>query len=157
MRKTGIYVVLTVALLSFFTVGCPVSSAQPGRKGGWQDKMKAERVAYLTETMELTSSEAEKFWPVYNEMETERRILFKKVMESYKKLDEAVNAGKPESEVSVLLEKYFRNMDASHGVEAKYLPRMKEILSVDKIAKLFLGEEEFRRQQINRWKGNGAK
>lgn len=157
MGKTGIYVILTVALLSFFMVGCPVSSAQPEGKGGWQDKMKAERVAYLTEMMELTPSEAEKFWPVYNEMETERRILFKKVMTSYRKLDEAVNAGRPESEVSVLLEAYLRNMDASHGVEAKYLPRMKEVLSVDKIAKLYIGEEEFRRQQINRWKSNGAK
>lgn len=157
MKKTGKSIIAAICLLAALLLACPQSSAQPHGKGGWQDKMKAERVAYLTEAMGLTSSEAEKFWPVYNEMEVERKASFKKVMEAYKELDEAVEAGKPESEVSALLYNYLKCAEASHSVESRYLPRITKILSMEKVARLFLGEEEFRRQQITRWKGGGPK
>ena len=135
----------------------PQKYTQTHGKGGWQDKMKAERVAYLTDVMGITSSEAEKFWPVYNEMAAERKSSFEKAMRSFKALNDAVKAGKPEAEISVLLNNYLKANAASRAVELKYVPRFNKILSVEKVAKLFVGEEEFRRQQIHRWKENCPK
>ena len=129
----------------------PTMEAQDKKKD-WKDRWKAEKIAYITDAMELTSAEAEKFWPVYNEMDAERKSSFEKVMRSFKALDDAVKAGKPESELSVLLDNYMKASTASRGVEAKYIPKFNKILSVEKVAKLFVGEEEFRRQQIHRWK-----
>ena len=42
-------------------------------------------------------------------------------------------------------------MKDSRSVEAKYVPMFTKILSVEKVAKLFIGEEEFRRQKIGHW------
>ncbi len=126
-------------------------SADNRHDNQWQERMRAERVAYLTSAMDLTSAEAEKFWPVYNRMESERRASFVKVLDAYKALDEGLKSGKSEDEISVLLDKYVNAMKNSRGVEAKYVPVFTKILSVEKVAKLFIGEEEFRRQQINRW------
>lgn len=113
--------------------------------------MKAERVAYLTAAMNLTPAEAEKFWPLYNSMENERRASFGKVMKAYKALDEGTKAGKTGKEISVLLDNYVNAIKDSRAVESKYVPMFTKILSVEKVAKLFIGEEEFRRQKIGHW------
>ncbi len=42
-------------------------------------------------------------------------------------------------------------MKDSRSVEAKYVPMFTKILSVEKVAKLFIGEEDFRRQKIGHW------
>lgn len=157
MRNIGKKIIVVVLMLASMMLLAPQSSSQPHGRGGWQDKMKAERVAYLTDAMGITSSEAEKFWPVYNEMDAERKSSFEKVMRSFKALNDAVKAGKPEAVISELLNNYLKANAASRAVELKYVPRFNKILSVEKVAKLFVGEEEFRRQQIHRWKENCPK
>ena len=36
------------------------------------EKIKSLKIAYLTEQLALTSSEAEKFWPIYNSFDQEQ-------------------------------------------------------------------------------------
>ena len=124
------------------------------QEGDWQEKMRAERVAFLTTAMELTPAEAEKFWPVYNSMEAERRASFGKVMRAYKALSDGVAAGKTDKELEVLVNDYTTANKNSHSIEAKYMSQLVKVLSVSKVAKLFVAEEEFRRQQIGRWSSN---
>lgn len=138
-----------VAVLSLFSLARTAAFAH--QEGDWQEKMRAERVAFLTTAMELTPAEAEKFWPVYNSMESERRASFGKVMRAYKALSDGVAAGKTDKELEVLVNDYTTANKNSHSIEAKYTPQLIKILSVSKVAKLFVAEEEFRRQQIGRW------
>ncbi len=42
------------------------------------DKIKALKVAFLTEKLNLSSKEAQAFWPVYNEYEQDREALRRK-------------------------------------------------------------------------------
>lgn len=143
---------LIVVVLALFSLTRTVVFAH--QEGDWQEKMKAERVAFLTTAMELTPAEAEKFWPVYNSMEAERRASFGKVMRAYKALSDGVAAGKTDKELEVLVNDYTTANKNSHSIEAKYTPQLIKILSVSKVAKLFVAEEEFRRQQIGRWSSN---
>ena len=138
-----------VAVLALFSLARTAAFAH--QEGDWQEKMRAERVAFLTTAMELTPAEAEKFWPVYNSMEAERRASFGKVMRAYKALSDGVAAGKTDKELEVLVNDYTTANKNSHSIEAKYTPQLIKILSVSKVAKLFVAEEEFRRQQIGRW------
>lgn len=143
---------LIVVVLALFSLTRTAVSAH--QEGDWQEKMKAERVAFLTTAMELTPAEAEKFWPVYNSMEAERRASFGKVMRAYKALSDGVAAGKTDKELEVLVNDYMTANKNSHSIEAKYTPQLMKVLSVSKVAKLFVAEEEFRRQQIGRWSSN---
>lgn len=143
---------LIVVVLALFSLTRTAVSAH--QEGDWQEKMKAERVAFLTTAMELTPAEAEKFWPVYNSMEAERRASFGKVMRAYKALSDGVAAGKSDKELEVLVNDYTTANKNSHSIEAKYTPQLMKVLSVSKVAKLFVAEEEFRRQQIGRWSSN---
>ena len=72
--------IFSIALSAMLLLGALTCLAQgkPDKKE-WQEKMKAEKVAYLTDYMNLTSAEAQKFWicisSIFNEAWREN-ILF---------------------------------------------------------------------------------
>ena len=104
--------------------------------------------------MELTSAEAERFWPVYNKAEAEKREAWERSMKAYIDLERGINAGKDEKEIASLLEKYVNAQKTGDDIDAKYISEYRKILSNKKIAKLLLGEENFRRLQIHRLNRN---
>ena len=40
-----------------------------------KEKIRAYKVAFLTEKLNLSAKEAQKFWPLYNEFDQQRRFL----------------------------------------------------------------------------------
>ena len=151
MRK--ITRLLLITILAF--AGAWSSSAQDKNgRNGWQERIKAEKIAYLTDAMDLSPAEAEKFWPLYNRAESETRQCWKLIMEAYKALEASIDAGKDDKEISALLDKYLEAQEASSGIERKYTTEYRKILSNDKIARLYIGEENFRRQQIHKLNKN---
>lgn len=63
--------------------------AQPGKHEDFE-KYKAMKVSFMTEKLELSPDEAQKFWPIYNEFEKKlfdfhrnRREMEKKIKENY--------------------------------------------------------------------------
>lgn len=143
-----------IAILTFTLTGL---NAQEKGKNDWQDRWKAEKIAYITDAVNLTSEEAEKFWPVYNKCESEKKNSFKAVMDAYKALEDAINAGKSENELKLLLDKYIDSQEFGKEIERKYVAEYRKILSDKKIAKLYIAEESFRRQQIHRLHKNDNK
>ncbi len=147
-------ITLLIAILTFTLTGL---NAQEKGKNDWQDRWKAEKIAYITDAVNLTSEEAEKFWPVYNKCESEKKNSFKAVMDAYKALEDAINAGKSENELKLLLDKYIDSQEFGKEIERKYVAEYRKILSDKKIAKLYIAEESFRRQQIHRLHKNDNK
>ncbi|MBQ9820457.1 MAG: hypothetical protein IJM60_09290 [Bacteroidales bacterium] len=147
MRKIHYFLIGMLMLLSF-SAGAQNEAMQ--RHKEWHEKMKAEKIAYLTNAVGLTSAEAEKFWPVYNKAEMEKFQAFRKIMETYKALDDAVKAEKKDKEIEKLLDAYLSSLSAEKAIDAKYTKQYRAILPEIKVAKLFLAEESFRRSQINR-------
>ena len=114
---------------------------------GWRERIRSERVAFITEELGLTPAEAEKFWPVYNEFRDRKAEAQREIRETYKALDEAVKAG---IDVSSCLDAYVTAIDAKSGIETEALKAYRKVLPAEKIAKLYLSEERFRMQQIHR-------
>ena len=143
-------------LIIIMTLAFTWSAAGQGRskKNDWQDRIKAEKIAYLTDAMDLTSAEAERFWPVYNRAEAETRACWKLVMEAYRALEASIESGKDDKEIKDLLDQYLDAQEAGDGIERKYTTEYRKILSNDKIARLYIGEENFRRQQIHKLNRN---
>ncbi len=139
-------------LLAFLMLAVSINgvNAQDKGKKDWQERWKAEKIAYLTDAMELTSAEAEKFWPVYNKCESEKKNSFKAVMEAYKNLEKALQTDKDDNEIQLLLDKYLTTQNYGKDIDRKYVVEYRKILPGKKVAKLYIAEEEFRRQQIHR-------
>ncbi len=128
-------------------------SVEKVQRGGaeWREKMKAEKIAFFTSEIGLSSEDAEKFWPTYNEAEKARRKAFKAVGEAYKALETAIGEG---NGVDEKLDAYLKAKKASDAVDEEYLPKFRKVLSAEQVAKVYLAEEKFRRQQIHRIHGN---
>lgn len=141
-------------ILSVFLLCAQVSGAQDKGKKDWNDRWKAEKIAYLTDAMDLSSAEAEKFWPVYNKCECEKKKSFKAVIEAYKALDEALKNGKDDSEIKNLLDKYLEAQNFGKDIDRKYVAEYRKVLPDKKVAKLYVAEESFRRQQIHKLNKN---
>lgn len=138
--------IMAVAVM-FITV---CATAHDGPQDKWQDKMRSEMIAFLTAETGITPAEAEKFWPVYNEAERSRRAAFKKVMQAYDALEEAVKAGLPAKELEKRIKAYTDAQEDSHELDGDNVEKYLRILPADKVARLLVAEEKFRRNQINR-------
>ncbi len=76
-----------------------------------------------------------------------------KVFRTFKELQEALEAGKPEKEIGKLLDNYLEALESQRDVEEKAAEKLSRALTVEKLAKLYVGEEKFRRQHIRKMKG----
>ncbi|MBR1706478.1 MAG: hypothetical protein IJ721_06790 [Bacteroidales bacterium] len=123
-------------------------NAQKKDNGSWREKVRAERVAFLTAELDLTEAEAQNFWPVYNEAQKSRMEAYKASGEAYKALKEAVEAGS--GDIDKLLSDYVSAKQTADAVESGSLSKFKGVLPIEKVGKLFLAEEKFRHQQIGR-------
>lgn len=146
-----------ISVLCALALVSAVAFAQkPEKKGGkeqWREKARAEQVALITEELNLTEAEAQAFWPVYNEVQTQRREAFKLQMDAMKALKKGVELG---DNVPDLLEAYTQAKENCNKVEAQALKRYKKVLPTEKVAKLVLAEEKFRHQQIGKLGGKGG-
>ena len=133
---------------------CVVAYAHPQDKKGnhnknkeeWREKIRAEQVSFITNELDLTEAEAQAFWPVYNDVQNQRREAFKASGEAFKALQEGIDG----KEVSKLLDQYLAAQKAVSKVDEKAVARYKKVLPVEKVAKLLLAEEKFRHQQIGK-------
>ena len=135
-----------ILALSFMLAGAE-------NKCEWKDKMMSERVAFLTMEMNLTPEEAQVFWPIYNQIHTEKDKAMHDVFSAYKALEDAVKAGKPEKEISKLLDAYLAAKEKQGEIEKAADEKFRKVLPIEKVARLYLGEEKFRRQHIRKLHG----
>ena len=126
------------------------TAAQPNNREDWKQKMMNEKIAFLTNEMGITPEESQVFWPVYNQLNQEKDDAMRKVFESYRKLSDAVEAGKSGKEIEKLLEAYLDAQENSRDIENDMPEKLMKVLPVEKVAKLYLAEERFRRHQIHR-------
>ena len=133
-----------LALLVALTASAQEKSEKKG--ANWQDKVRAERVAFLTTELDLSEAEAQDFWPVYNAVQKERRDAFKAVHSAAKALSNALKKG--EGDTAALLEAYLKAHEQTTALERSSVERFKKVLPIEKVAKLSLAEEKFRHRQI---------
>lgn len=142
---------LALAAVSLLAMATLAAAQRPqGANNRWMERMRSERIAFLTAETGMTPAEAEKFWPLYNEAEKTRMDAFGKSMQAYGALEKAVDDGKPAKEIEQLLNTYLNAQKAAQDVDSNYAKKYLKVLPAEKVAKLFVAEEKFRRNQIGR-------
>ena len=149
MKK--IIYILTASIL-MLTSGIS-ALAEERFQDNWKEKIMSEKIAFLTMEMGITPEEAQVFWPVYNQVDKERDEAIRSVFRSYKAVEDAVAAGKGEKELNKLLDEYLAALKAQGEVEQKAYKEYAKVLPVEKLAKLYVAEEKFRRQHIRKLHG----
>ena len=143
-------IINTLTICMMVLIGAGTVQAQQKTDDGWKERVMSEKIAFLTMELNITPEEAQVFWPVYNKVEKEVDQARHDVIRSYKNLAEAIDAGKSSKEISTLLENYLQAKVTQDKLDNASAETYKGILPVEKVAKLFVAEEKFRRQYINK-------
>ncbi len=86
------------------------------------DKIQALKIAFITQKLELTAAEAQKFWPVYGQYEND----MKKLLGDNRSAD------------------VIDNEERTLNIRKKYRPEFEKVLGTTRMNKLFTAEKEFR-------------
>jgi Skp family chaperone for outer membrane proteins len=94
------------------------------------EKIKALKIAFITQKLQLTSQEAQKFWPVYNQYENEIRQV------------------RTDNKGGDVLENEQKLLD----IRKKYKPDFEQILGPQRLNDLYNAERDFRNLLIRQLK-----
>ena len=127
--------------------------AQGKRMMEKKEEIFALKVAFITNKLPLTSSEAEKFWPIYNEMNSKLKFSKKEKKKTIQELNEKSELLKDE-EIKKKLNLIFDSEIAEVNITKEYNFKIAAIIGYKKSAKLLNLEQEFRRELLKRLKEN---
>lgn len=119
-----------------------------------RDRIKALKIAFISEELALTTDEAEKFWPIYNAFEDKQFELQHEKMKSYMNRIETDMGKISEKEASQLLVQMENTEDELYQLRKKYNQNLKLVLSAQKIVKLHKVEVQFRKDLLKQFRGS---
>jgi len=138
-----------ILIAAFFFI-CSVSSGQDEPN---IERMESMRIAFFTEKLALTKTEAEKFWPVFNDytnrkekINADRRNLFRYIQRNGDYLSD--------KEVSESLEKYINLDKEDKELSEVFNQKFLEILPARKVLKIYLADHQFKVFILNRIREN---
>jgi hypothetical protein len=150
MRLTNIF--LLVALLSVSTIFAQQTDEDDDGKA---DKVEALKVGFITEKLNLSSTEAKSFWPVYNEFEEQMKQLRAKERENVRLLK--AKSSLTDADADKFLNEQLSLKQQQLDLNKKYVAEFKKVLSAKKVARLLMLEQEFKQQLLNRLKERKGK
>lgn len=126
---------------------------------GHAEKIKAFKAGYLTQELDLTPEEAQKFWPVYNEFEQKMHELR---FERRKKERDRINAlGGPEElsdkQAREILNGLLESEEKALSVKKELYQALNDILSPVKLVELYRAENDFNRRMLSEYRRRGPR
>lgn len=142
---------LSIATLSLLIL---FGTTQVSARGIKEDKLKAKKVAFFTQKLNMNSDEAEVFWPVYNEYQEQKEDLFEQRRNIHEQFARSLQK-MSNKEVVESLDKLMAISKEEAALLEKYLTKFKEILADKKVAQLFVVEEDYKRFLLQQIRNNG--
>ncbi|MBM3435981.1 MAG: sensor of ECF-type sigma factor [Bacteroidetes bacterium] len=139
IRIAGISALLIVVFQAVF--------AQEGRKSPVPDekkqKIKAHKIAYITERLQLTPQEAEKFWPVYNEHEAIMEKFHKEFRKSHMFEPSDIDV-MSDDDAHKLISDHFQHEQQAFDIRKEFIGKLGGVIPAKKILMLMEAEKDFK-------------
>ncbi|APS40826.1 MULTISPECIES: hypothetical protein [Salegentibacter] len=117
------------------------------RSESHREKIKELKTAFFTQELNLDKQKAQKFWPIYNEYESELHELRKREHRDLPNL-ECIS----EDEAEEMLKEYVIIERQDYVLKEKLFKDLKEIMSSQEIIKLHKLEDEFHKKLIKEYR-----
>ena len=123
-----------------------------------KEQLKKLKNAFLASELGLTTTEAEKFWPLYNVYDDQQFDIRHQKIKSFKNLLKTSSINKmTEKEAGELLLQIESTDDELYELKKKFFSKLKSFLSKVKILKLKKAEEDFNRKLLKQYKEKSKK
>lgn len=131
-------------LLTFLTLLSISSFAQDKH-----EKIKALKTAYITEQLNLTKAEAEKFWPIYNIFEEDKNALKREGHKDRKDIDVE---NLTEAEANTMLAEMKALNNRRNEIYNKLITDLQKVISAKKIVLLKKAEDDFNKKMFDEYR-----
>lgn len=137
---------LTLVLPCLAAYGQPPKLADDKR-----EHIESLKISFITQKLDLTRDEAQRFWPVYNEyydalqsLRNERKEELRSYSERFDQLSD--------KEMADMVDKQIIYRQRELDVRKKYHAEFKSVLPVKKVALLYRAEDEFKANVLREFK-----
>lgn len=113
------------------------------------EKIEQLKIAFFTKELDMTTEEAEKFWPIYNELDDkikEEKKAQRKVAEELKK----GLADMSDSDIKTKTNSIFDSEIKLAETRKEYNDKIADVIGYKKAAKLLSLEQRFKRELLNK-------
>lgn len=141
------HTLIRLVLMLALWLGHHAAWAQNGER---REKIEAMKVAFLTQQLDLSSREAQQFWPVYNEYQDKLEALRQQRRKDRKA---STSDALSDKDAEALLDQELAFRQQEIDLQKTYYQRFKGVLTVRKALKLMRSEEEFKRVLLEQIKG----
>lgn len=140
MKKITIFFLL---FISIFGV-----QAQDGKnKEQHRERIKAMKVAYITQEMNMDAQLAQKFWPIYNKYECRKMDLHRREHEELKNIETL-----SELEAEKMLTEYQEIEKEEYEIKKSLFSDLKKIISAKEIIQLHKLESDFNKKLLQEYR-----
>ncbi len=133
-----------IFLLIILTLPSIRSSAQNSNL----EKLNDYKIAFFTKKLNLTSGEAEKFWPVYNEYQSQRNSLQLDKIKLNRNFNLNVST-LSDKQLEEMGDKYVDYLVQESNLAVDFHKKLKEILPPVKILRYYQAENQYKIQLLN--------
>lgn len=112
------------------------------------ERLNAFRIAFFTKKLNLSSQEAEKFWPVYNEFQNEKNKL-QVEKSSLMRLFNQSETTMSDKQITELGDKYCAIIIQESALAVTFHKKLQEILPPGKVIRVYQAENQYRMQLLN--------
>lgn len=122
-------------------------NAYSQRDGKMQERIKTQKVAFITDRLDLSSEEAQKFWPIYNDFENKTNKIRQNDL---REVREAMHRGNlSESEAQQILDQYMNVEDKLHEAKKQLVKDLGKVIPPQKIIQLKATENAFNKKLMS--------
>ncbi len=111
------------------------------------EKIEARKIALITQKLELTPEQAERFWPIYNEFSQKRREILRDFNQARQGFDPQ---SATEEETRRMVDMGLRVKEQRLNLERDYSERMRQVITDRQLLNLRRAEEDFKQMLLKR-------
>lgn len=142
--KTIIKSLITGLAIAFIIVRATAQDMPPPPDEKTRERMDAARAAFLTERLDLSTDQAQRFWPVYNEFNKKRHDLRRSFMEARRNQSAHPTA----EEQRRLLDLGISLRQQELDLEKAYSDRFLQVISAEQVLRLNAAERDFQQMVV---------
>ena len=148
MRTTLNIITLSLALAAIPVHSLAQEEDVPAIPQERMQEIKAQRTAFLTQRLDLTPEEAQRFWPVYNQYDKEAEAVRKEMREAHRTIKK--DSDLTDAEASAAIDKELAGRQKELDLRRKYAAEFKKVVGPVKTLKLAKAERDFNKELIKR-------
>lgn len=141
-------ILFSLVLIAFTFVSCSKKAPKS------EEVLKAQKIAFFTQKLDLTPDEAESFWPVYNEYWTLKHKIIENKRAAMKYCSENMK-NMSEEEIAKYDDMYIDFQKQETDLLIEFSEKFEKVLPASKVFKLYQADYDFKNYLLQQIKKSG--